>query len=109
MPQEFQESLNKLYCLGLVKSCFLYLNLNYSVNTLKYFFTCCCSYVSSSKYNCLFNFEREGLCLQTLWMRIIIYFGPLCWGDAVTWRKIIPARRDFSFAKEDLDCENHLA
>ena len=30
-----------------------------------------------------FNFEREGLCLQALRMRVNIPFGLLCWDDSV--------------------------
>ena len=44
------------------------------------------------KITCLFNFEREGLCLQTLGMRANMNFGPLYQDNAVDIKKL--SRRD---------------
>ena len=34
-----------------------------------------------------FNFQRDGLCLQVLRMRVNIHIGPPCWDDAITRKK----------------------
>ena len=44
------------------------------------------------KITCLFNFEREELCLQTLGMRANMNFGPLYQDNAVDVKKL--SRRD---------------
>ena len=104
------ELLLKLFCLGLVMSCFLYINLNYSVHTLqthystKNTFACCCSLFLHEKIT-LFNFDRERLCFQAFCMHINIHFGPLCQDNTITWRSIISARQD----SLDLSCGKHHA
>ena len=83
------------YCGGLIS--LLYMKLNHSINTVPLhhsFFNVLvvAAMFLHAKITRLFNFEREGLCLQTLGMRANINFGPLYQDDAITVKKL--SRRD---------------
>ena len=46
-----------------------------------------------------FNFKREWFCLQSLNIRINIYFDWICRDDTITWKKFILERRASLFVK----------
>ena len=74
---------------GPVIPCLLYINLNYSINTLPphhrtYNFPAFAAMFLNVKITLYFNCEREELCLQVLRMRVNIRFGPPCRDDANT-------------------------
>ena len=84
----------------------LYMNLNYSINTIPshhstYNFFADAAMFLHVKITLYFNFEREGLCLQTFDTRANINFGPPCRDDAMTLKKkIVLEIQDSSFIKE---------
>ena len=59
------------------------------------------------KITCLFNFEREGRCLQTLGMRANMNFGPLYQDNAVDVKKLSRRDRIPHLWKKYLGSENH--
>ena len=74
---------------GPVIPCLLYINLNYSINTLPphhrtYNFPAFAAMFLNVKITLNFNCEREELCLQVLRMRVNIRYGPPCRDDANT-------------------------
>ena len=78
---------------------------NYPVNTLpSHHFTYDFSPLQLEPYifiqkEFLLNFKLEWLCLQILHMRISIYFDLLCRDAAMTWKRFMLERRDYSFVK----------
>ena len=81
-----QELLKKLYCTCLLTLYLLYMDLNYSINNSKSFhlFFSVAAMFLHAKITIYFNFERKGLCLQTLCMPVNIHLDPTCRGGAIT-------------------------
>ena len=85
----------------------LYMNLNYSINTIPshhstYNFFADAAMFLHVKITLYFNFEREGLCLQTFDTRANINFGPPCRDDAMTLKKKnCPGETGFLIYKRD--------
>ena len=84
--------MKKLYCAGLVILDLLYMNLNYfSVNILPSHYSNFNVFVVAAmflhaKITLYLNYQREGLCLQALRMRVNIDFGKPCRNDPIKWK-----------------------